>query len=188
MKSTKILTLVFLVSIATVANAQLKLDSYGYTTIRGGHWTGGIKVKDVSFSGHSMASIYPNSGWYGTLGTQSNYFGGAYIHHIWSAIYDTWPSDARAKENVKSLDKATDKIKLLNPVKYDIKDSFYDSIPEEARKEIMKNSKNKLGFIAQEVMEVFPEVVSSRTRNWLLRYQHNGFNTSFSSGNKRATI
>lgn len=136
-----------------------QFDFYGNISFNKNHWTGGIKTGIVTFSGLSTPCIYPNKPWYATLGTQQNYFSGAYIHHIWSGINSTWPSDGRAKENVVAISSAMDKILLLKPVKYDIKESFYDTIPDEARKKIMKKSKNKIGFIAQDLKKIVPELV-----------------------------
>lgn len=55
----------------------------------------------------------------------------------------TQTSDARKKENVKTIDDALTNIEKLNPVTFDWKDS----------------KKSDIGFIAQEVREVFPELV-----------------------------
>ena len=57
-------------------------------------------------------------------------------------------SDARLKENVKTLEDATDMVKALNPVRYDWK--------EEADRD-----GSDIGFIAQEVEEILPELVST---------------------------
>tara|TARA_Y100000389_G_C17463276_1_gene523404 strand:+ start:736 stop:2049 length:1314 start_codon:yes stop_codon:yes gene_type:complete len=55
----------------------------------------------------------------------------------------TQTSDARKKENVKTIDDALSNIEKLNPVTFDWKDS----------------KKSDIGFIAQEVREVFPDLV-----------------------------
>ena len=55
----------------------------------------------------------------------------------------TQTSDARKKENVKTIDDALTNIEKLNPVTFDWKDS----------------KKSDIGFIAQEVREVFPDLV-----------------------------
>jgi len=112
--------------------------------------------------------LYPAVGNHGGLGTAANYFHAAYIHHVFSAIYDTWPSDKRAKENIREIGNALGTIKLLNPVKYDIKDSFYASLSEESRKEVLKTSKNRLGFIAQEVQEILPEIIHEEPTTGML--------------------
>jgi len=106
-----------------------------------------------------LPCIYPAVPFALTLGTQSNYIAGAWIYHNWSMIYDTWPSDKRLKNNIQKIDSAIQKIKRLNPVKYDINNNVYDSVPEKMKASIMQDSKNRLGFIAQELQTVFPQSV-----------------------------
>lgn len=62
-----------------------------------------------------------------------------------------YPSDRRLKQNVIQIDNALEKIKALSPVSYEYKtDKFPDMhLPTETRR----------GFIAQEVEELFPEMV-----------------------------
>ena len=60
-------------------------------------------------------------------------------------------SDARLKQNISTLTYGLDKIKALNPVKFNWADGFE---PNEANKTL-------LGFIAQEVNEVIPEAIES---------------------------
>ena len=78
---------------------------------------------------------------------------------MFSDMYDTWPSDGRLKENIKNIESALHKIKLLNPVQYDIKDSFYKELNIKTNGENVKISKGKLGFVAQELQEVLPDLV-----------------------------
>jgi hypothetical protein len=56
-------------------------------------------------------------------------------------------SDIRTKENIRDSEDGLDVIMKLRPVRFDFKEEF-------------KDAKNELGFIAQEVEEVFPEIVS----------------------------
>ena len=61
------------------------------------------------------------------------------------------PSDIRLKQNISTITYGLDKIKALNPVKYNWIDGF----------ETLESDKPLLGFIAQEVLEIIPEVVES---------------------------
>jgi hypothetical protein len=61
------------------------------------------------------------------------------------------PSDKRLKQNISTLTYGLDKVKALNPVKFNWADGFE---PNEANKTL-------LGFIAQEVNEVIPEAIES---------------------------
>jgi hypothetical protein len=56
-------------------------------------------------------------------------------------------SDVRTKENIVNSTDGLDIINSLRPVRFDFKDGFGS------------NKKNQLGFIAQEVEEIFPDVV-----------------------------
>jgi hypothetical protein len=58
-------------------------------------------------------------------------------------------SDIRIKKNINSLENIIEKIKLLNPVSYNMKSQTED------------NTKIYYGFIAQEVINIFPHLVSS---------------------------
>jgi hypothetical protein len=84
---------------------------------------------------------------------------------IFSYSYAT-PSDKRQKENVRPIVKSLDKIKALNGVKYDLKKEIYRGNSEKQNNgkskndaHIEKDRKDKIGFLAQDVFEVIPEVV-----------------------------
>jgi len=62
-------------------------------------------------------------------------------------------SDIRTKENIRNSDEGLGIISALRPVRFDFKDGYNDS------------KKNQLGFIAQEVEEVFPDAVSEWTKD-----------------------
>ncbi|MGZ3650654.1 MAG: tail fiber domain-containing protein, partial [Bdellovibrionota bacterium] len=63
-------------------------------------------------------------------------------------------SDARLKENVREIPQALDRVLKLHGVRFDWKD--HDG---------QANSKNQLGLLAQEVEQVFPEVVQTGSGN-----------------------
>lgn len=161
MKTRLFTSIIAVIFIFSFTNAQIKVQSDGSTTFLSSFWAGGIRVSVLPFAntGLSTPCIYPTSPFYLTLGTQSNYIAGAYIYHIWSAIYDTWPSDKRLKNNIQKIDSAIQKIKLLNPVKYDVNSSVYDSVPGKMKDVILQDTKNRLGFVAQELQAVFPQSV-----------------------------
>lgn len=134
-------------------------DFYGDFAFNKGHWTGGIESDLLPYAGHNMATLYPNSHWYGALGTSSKLFAAAYINHVYYSAL-TSISDLRVKENIVNIESGLKMINLLRPVRYDIKSSYYDSIPEEARQTVIDMNKNSVGFIAQEVQEVLPDLVN----------------------------
>jgi hypothetical protein len=61
-------------------------------------------------------------------------------------LTNTNPSDAKWKQNIKSIDKALDQIKRLRPVSYKWKEG-------------KQKDRDDVGFIAGELEQVFPEMV-----------------------------
>ena len=62
-------------------------------------------------------------------------------------------SDIRTKENIRNSEEGLDIINALRPVRFDFKEEYSDG------------KKNQLGFIAQEVEEIFPDAVSEMKDN-----------------------
>jgi len=69
-------------------------------------------------------------------------------------------SDVSVKENIVEIDNALSALSELRPVTFDFVSSYYDSIPEEARQFVIDQKKNSIGFIAQEVQQVLPDLVN----------------------------
>ena len=159
MKTYKIIISITLLFICFSSYSQLKVDGNGDIELKSDYWNGGIKAGIIDYGGFSIPALYPNTANYAGLGSASKYFHDGYIYHLFSASYDSWPSDGRLKENIRSIDSALDKIDLLNPIQYDIKDSFFKGLTDEAKERNNKISKDRLGFIAQELQEVFPDLV-----------------------------
>lgn len=189
--------------------AQIKVDALGdvelgqvikttkhasnnITTIqlKSPRWDGGFIIDYSGFYG--VSTLRPNTPWYGALGTSSHKWGTAYISHIFSDM-NVEVSDENVKENIRKIDSPSDKLRLLNGIGYDIKDSYYkyadikvDSsfsgpnfeqrkIKEEDnayKDNLRKKSKNQMGFLAQEIKEVFPELVYQMddTSNYAINY------------------
>ncbi len=83
--------------------------------------------------------------------------------HPWYKLYVAGPaystvgwygSDKRYKENIKTIDSALDKINALDGVSYKFKQKTINSIDFSKLKK-----SNQLGFIAQDLEKVFPELV-----------------------------
>jgi hypothetical protein len=66
-----------------------------------------------------------------------------------------YSSDKRYKENIKPIENALDKVKAINGVTFNWN--------EKSHKE---TGKKDVGVIAQEVEEVFPEIVETRTNGY----------------------
>ncbi|MBN2764470.1 MAG: tail fiber domain-containing protein [Bacteroidales bacterium] len=93
------------------------------------------------------------------LGSGSFQFNGIYGKNIW-ANGSYLGSDLRFKENFRDIESPLEKLLQLKGLKYDLKGEAVDTTSSQKEKE--KNErlrKNKMGFVAQDVMELFPEAV-----------------------------
>lgn len=74
-------------------------------------------------------------------------------------------SDRKFKENIVSLDSALNKVLRLHSVRYDLIKAKEDDFAPEIKAKLLAEGKNKIGFIAQEVKEVIPEIVRFQEEN-----------------------
>ncbi|MFK7932568.1 MAG: tail fiber domain-containing protein [Saprospiraceae bacterium] len=89
------------------------------------------------------------------------YNGGSYVSYIGGNGDYVETSDVRLKFNIQTLDQQLNKIINLRPVSYNYKND--------------KNGKAEIGFIAQEVQQLFPEFVATPGNDTLgLSYAHIG--------------
>lgn len=107
-------------------------------------------VGDVSTAIRVSTAIL--SGSYLSLGTADNYAHNVYVTNL-TYTHQNTPSDIRYKENVSNIPDVREKVMQLRPVFYDLKTPA-DYIDDTMR------LKNRVGFIAQEVEPLFPELVS----------------------------
>lgn len=71
-------------------------------------------------------------------------------------------SDSAFKTNVQNLDSATDKLMLLRPVTYDHSAGITNDTPENRRESIIEAGKGQMGLIAQELFDVYPNLVHDK--------------------------
>ena len=123
----------------------------------------GVTGTDNTYA--SEQSIWPGTSG-GNIGTSSHYWWNGYFYKLWYNQYATF-SDRSTKQNIKSLVENRsnsinlDKVLALNPVKFDCNldtHPFYKDV--ELKEGQLEESKDNLGFIAQELMEVIPEMVA----------------------------
>ncbi len=142
------------------SNPQYNLDWSG--TGRFSSTYGHFIFDNSGWSG--VATMHPNSDWVGCLGNSSKKFNVLYVDHVIARAV-TITSDETLKENVKNLENSLTKINRLRGVKYDFKKSYFNIEDETLKKELEKEGENNIGFLAQELKEVFPEVVFLDTTN-----------------------
>jgi len=171
----KKLVLIFTLSLVACsfgAFAQVKVDSNGYVGINqsvpthnldwfgtGRFWaiSGGQLIFDNTGYG-SVATIRPLDNWNGCLGRSDKIFNLVYADHV-IAHQVTTDSDENLKENIKNLDGSLGKIQKLRGVSYNLKSGYFNVSDPSLKAKLDPENKNEIGFLAQELKEVFPEVV-----------------------------
>ena len=96
-------------------------------------------------------AIEPEKANYMDLGSATNYFRYSYVSQPYHKTASKSFSDGRYKENIKDLSAASPIIQRLRPVSFD----FIQTAPNEDTASL----KDKVGFIAQEMIEVLPHLV-----------------------------
>jgi hypothetical protein len=100
--------------------------------------------------------IRPSTSNYGTLGTADFY----YFQTHTSSIYrnnEYLLSDKNVKKDIKKINNALDKVLMLNGYSYGLNQNTHPFLKNSDRP--YDSSEKKFGFIAQELMEVIPEMV-----------------------------
>jgi hypothetical protein len=97
---------------------------------------------------------------WGYLGHQSNYWYRGYINQIWRNNEYTL-SDRRVKRNIQTLDSrgSLEQLMRLNGVSYDINVSAHPFASEPKNEIDRQANEDNLGFIAQDLQEVIPQMV-----------------------------
>ncbi len=111
----------------------------------------------IGGGGYMGAAIYPESNNTSNIGLSNKGF--KYIY----AYNHITLSDARQKENIRDIPKALSIILNMRGVKYDLKKEYAYSedmiTGPEVGEMLERDRKNNYGFIAQELLEISPEVV-----------------------------
>ncbi|MBN1116033.1 MAG: tail fiber domain-containing protein [Bacteroidales bacterium] len=151
-------------------HAQFKVGSTGNIGIKGSPSVYSLDIKATSYgikldfssskdllfdSYYEHPVIMPANSNYGYLGKSSSYFYYSYITHM--RTYDLVQySDEKIKKNIKTLNSSLEKLLLLKGYKYDLAD--YPGMPTPG-----EGDTAKVGLLAQEVMQIIPEVVELDT-------------------------
>ncbi|HET6560201.1 MAG TPA: tail fiber domain-containing protein [Prolixibacteraceae bacterium] len=108
---------------------------------------------------YSQGILDPLTDGGGMLG-YNNKWSQAFINSIWTAGQITY-SDRKFKENIKQIPDALQTITKLNGVKYDLKPDYFGGTDAESKQHggINLPLKNRMGFIAQEMAAVLPDLV-----------------------------
>lgn len=142
-------------------NSQIKVNSSGYVGINNTSPSYQLDVSGTTrFVPTSGKSISVNVNGIIPTGSQIS-LGGA--GNYWFKVCATWAyftndpiiqSDMKYKTNITEIAGMVDKVKLIRPVTYKLKADATDIGVDKT------NIKTSYGFIAQELKEVFPDMVS----------------------------
>jgi hypothetical protein len=155
--------------------AQIKMASNGYVSIgststpsKNLDISGSVIIKTGGTNPNNGYFLFDNSGYYnmpvlkctknsggstGTIGTGSSYFNAMYASSFISG------SDIRFKENIKDINNALEIVLKIKGVKYDLKNGYENIKDTIIKSKLEADRKNKIGFIAQDLKKVLPEVV-----------------------------
>jgi len=162
MKKSLLLIAAMSLCLTSTLKSQIKVNSSGYVGINNTSPTYRLDVngnvrftyssKSVSFDGSSIYPISANI----DLGAQSNYWFKLYSTYAFFTYDPVIMSDLNYKTDVSNLTGMMEKIKLLRPVTYKLKaDAIGISVDK-------TNNPLQYGFIAQELKEIFPDMVSTQ--------------------------
>lgn len=101
-------------------------------------------------------AIRPTHSNWGYLGSSANYWYRTYTNEIYRTNEYSL-SDVMAKKNIQALGSSLDKILELNGYSYSLDKSFYQDSGKSGKNN--DEDTRNLGFIAQELMKIIPEMV-----------------------------
>jgi hypothetical protein len=159
---------------ASTAHGQLYMDSGGDVRIGG---SGADPTYKLQVVGSLSVSCQPgaNSGFYfqadGTYpaiqpqwnnsarcGLSSSKFWRMYTNYMYyDYLIDI--SDMSTKENIRSIESPLSSVLKIKGIKYDRKADYYANTMEEDMEKAIESGKNKYGIVAQDLMEIYPDLV-----------------------------
>jgi len=143
------------VAIGTIAGSpNYKFEVYGTSFFTGGTASNGIYLINAG----THASLRPKSTNTGYLGKSEAKFWVTYTNYLY---YDNLIdfSDLSIKENIKNIDSPLSLLCQVRGVTYDLKQDYYKNTPQDNMDLAVASGKNKYGVIAQELKEIFPDMV-----------------------------
>jgi hypothetical protein len=111
----------------------------------------------VDMSAYYALALYPTVNNHGNLGRSDKAF-----REVWAYNFCDLNSDLTQKENIRTIESPLQKIKNLRGVRFDFKPNVFVSNSIKDKKylaEAETKRKNRIGFIAQEMIHVLPEAV-----------------------------
>jgi hypothetical protein len=156
------------IKVASNGNVGINNSNPGYKLDVAGNMRVVASGYTVYFSGSLLSPSYGSNV---DLGSYSNIWNNLFARYAYFYYEPYIISDRRIKTNIKELPSVTDKISLLRPVTYTLNPDLPENTPAEIRDDIL--NKVQYGFIAQELQEIFPELVTEAD-DGLLSIQYAG--------------
>lgn len=175
MKTNTIFFILVIMVLALNSNAQIKVLANGNVGLGVGNTNpgnavdilGATVIRPTSSGGYIRIgpdgngfTLNPSSAHNGQLGYQTSLLSVNSDYVYSNGVLLT--SDFKLKKNIKPLETAMLLIKKLRPVSFDYNADYSGVENEKVKKELTNDSKNRLGFIAQEVQKVIPQAVKLR--------------------------
>ncbi len=171
MKNLSVILIFCQLLLSTATIAQIKVNTNGYVGINNTNpqyrldLAGNLRLVNGSYTIIFDTGLYPS----GTvnLGRESQRWTDFYTHYGFFTVSPITTSDINYKLNIADVIHIKDKLKLLRPVSYSLNTDKLNLSKDAALKLPLK----EMGFIAQELKEVFPELVSESESGTLgIRY------------------
>lgn len=143
------------VKIGTISGApNYKFEVYGKSFFTGGTTSNGMYLINAG----THAALRPKTTNTGYLGKSEAKFWVTYTNYLY---YDNLIdfSDLSIKENVKDIDTPLSLLCQVRGVTYDLKQDYFKNTPQDNMDLAVASGKNKYGVIAQELKEIFPNMV-----------------------------
>jgi hypothetical protein len=120
----------------------------------GGHWN--AVYLNVTSSGNGSAVLFPHVDRQLSIG-KPNHTVHVHARQVWATWFTT-TSDERLKENIHDIETPLAKINKLKGVQYNMTDSQKSDNLKSSNKDKIQ-SKDNIGFLAQDLQKIFPELV-----------------------------
>lgn len=155
MKKEYCITIVLMMIISIELSGQIiKVDNNGQIILKPFNMSKSILITED----YDEPQILPSVSGYGYIGTNSQFWFRVATRYI-SRTYEQNLSDITVKENIKPLKNSLNTLMKINGIQFDFKEEAFKNDPKEKRDKLVEYGRNSYGFTAQNLMEVYPNLV-----------------------------
>ncbi len=115
--------------------------------------------------------LYPDLDWYMQIGKDNFKVGSFLAHDMRAYHYYSW-SDASLKTNLKRIENPIENLFKISGYIYNFVPEVYQHLPEKVQEQY---AKPQYGFVAQQIAEVYPELVEKSEETGLLSVNYQAF-------------